>query len=144
MDLAYLERLLDLVARAPIAELELAKDGWRIRLVKAGRQDGSLARDAGLARPQNETGAASGPAPASHVVSAGLVGVFYRAPAPGQPPFVSMGDIVTEGQTLGLLEAMKMLSPIEADRSGRITAIVPDEGASVQAGDPLFMLDPSG
>lgn len=71
-------------------------------------------------------------------IVAGLTGTFYRSPSPEAPPFVEVGDLVEEGQTIGLLEAMKMLTPIEADRAGRIAAIGAEDGALVTRGTVLY------
>lgn len=161
MDLALIERLLDMFGRSPAAELELEQDGWRIRLAKAG-----AARPSPLPRQQETAGASiareplvaprSGAAPAlpaaraspapeaPHVVVAGLVGTFFRRPSPDKPPFVEVGDVIEEGQTLGLMEAMKMLIAVEADRAGRIGMIYKEDGSPAQPGEPLFAIVPAG
>jgi acetyl-CoA carboxylase biotin carboxyl carrier protein len=77
-----------------------------------------------------------------HVITAGLTGTFYRASAPDQPPFVSLGDVVEEGQTLAVVEAMKMLNTIDADRSGRVTGIFAEDGESVSPDSTLFAIEP--
>jgi biotin carboxyl carrier protein len=77
-------------------------------------------------------------------IVAGLTGTFYRSPSPEAPPFVEVGDLVEEGQTIGLLEAMKMLTPIEADRAGRIAAIGAEDGALVTRGTVLYRFAGSG
>ncbi|MCY1303710.1 Biotin carboxyl carrier protein of acetyl-CoA carboxylase [compost metagenome] len=69
------------------------------------------------------------------------MGIFYRAPSPDKPPFVAVGDRVEVGQTLAILEAMKMLNPIEADRTGRIVEVLPEDGTSVDFGAPLFKIE---
>ena len=138
MDLDGIERLLEMFGRAPITELELSENGWHIRLSKAG--PASVARiDRGPVAAQ----AAEPERQDTHIVAAGLVGTFYRRPAPDKPPFVAVGDLVADGQTLGIMEAMKMLVGVEADRAGRISEIFKEDGASVQAGDPLFALAPA-
>ncbi|WP_053239606.1 biotin/lipoyl-containing protein [Pleomorphomonas koreensis] len=73
-------------------------------------------------------------------IVAGLTGTFYRSPSPEAPPFVAVGDLVEEGQTVGLLEAMKMLTPIEADHAGRVAAIAAEDGALVTRGTVLYRL----
>ena len=147
MDLEHIERLLEMFGRAPIAELELAENGWRLRLTKAGASP--VARTADAVAPEPWTGpepvaaqAAEPERETTHIVAAGLVGTFYRRPAPDKPPFVTVGDLVADGQTLGIMEAMKMLVGVEADRAGRISEILREDGASVQAGDPLFAIVP--
>jgi acetyl-CoA carboxylase biotin carboxyl carrier protein len=151
MDLLFLEQIIELVGRSPIDELELARDGWRIRLVKAGASaaPGSATASAPAPETSSTLSAPTPPPPASsetvppHFISAGLGGVFHRAPAPGEPPFVSVGDVVEEGQSLAILEAMKTLIAVEADRPGRIEAVLQVDGASVQAGNPLFKITPA-
>ncbi len=78
------------------------------------------------------------PPTTGQTIVAGLTGTFYRSPSPEAPPFVEVGDLVEEGQTIGLLEAMKMLTPVEADRAGRITAIGAENGALVTRGTVLY------
>ncbi len=140
VDLEFVEQLIALVGRSTISELELTRDGWHVRIAKAAPGGGG-----GGPQTQGAMSAPVDPGPASpseptHLVSAGLVGTFYRAPAPGQPAFVSPGDVVEEGQTLGILEAMKTMIAVQADRAGRIVAIHGENGVPVQAGDPLFTI----
>lgn len=79
-------------------------------------------------------------APAGHRLTAPTVGVFYRSPEPGAPPFVGEGDPVAAGQQVAIVEAMKLMIPVEADRAGRVAAILCDDGTSVEYGQPLFAL----
>lgn len=146
MDIDLVESLIALVGRSAICELELTSDGSHLRMVKGGAAVIGAPPGASLspATVPGPVGRAPGPpdlGPPAHVVRAGLVGTFYRSPAPGQPPFVSVGEIVEEGQTLGLLEAMKTLIPVQADEGGRIGEIQREDGTPVQAGDPLFTID---
>jgi acetyl-CoA carboxylase biotin carboxyl carrier protein len=85
--------------------------------------------------------APAAPAAAGDVLAASTVGVFYRAPSPGAPPFVKEGDQVTSGQQVGIIEAMKLMLPVEADRAGRITEVLVDDGTSVEFGQPLFRIE---
>lgn len=78
--------------------------------------------------------------PAGETVKAATVGVFYRAPSPGAPPFVSEGDEITPGQQVAIIEAMKLMLPVEADRGGRIAEVLVDDGEAVEFGQPLFRL----
>ncbi len=146
MDLALIERLIDIFERSSLAELDYAEGGARLRLARAA-QDPAAAAPA----PRPEAAAPAVPAPpahrsepAEHVLGAGIFGTFFRAPGPGQAPFVSEGDTVREGQTLAILEAMKVLNPVEADRAGRVARILAEDGATVEAGTPLFALAPAG
>ncbi|MGC0417081.1 acetyl-CoA carboxylase biotin carboxyl carrier protein [Embleya sp. AB8] len=85
------------------------------------------------------------PAAASgHLVRAPLVGTLYHAPEPGAPPFVEVGDLVRAGQQVAIIEAMKLMNPIEADRTGRVTAVLVGNGEGVGYDEPLFELDPEG
>jgi acetyl-CoA carboxylase biotin carboxyl carrier protein len=79
-------------------------------------------------------------APAGETVTASTVGVFYRSPSPGAPPFVSEGDEITPGQQVAIIEAMKLMLPVEADRGGRITEVLVGDGDAVEFGQPLFRL----
>ncbi|RKE23212.1 acetyl-CoA carboxylase biotin carboxyl carrier protein [Streptomyces sp. TLI_171] len=78
----------------------------------------------------------------AHHVGAPMVGTFYRSPEPGAPPFVAVGDTVTPGQPIGILEVMKMMSPVEADVAGRVVEILVDDGASVEFQQPLIAVEP--
>jgi acetyl-CoA carboxylase biotin carboxyl carrier protein len=130
MDLDRLQEILDWMAKSPVAELEISDGDFEVRLV----------RDAGGA-------IASTPAPAAaeastgHEVVAASHGVIHLSPAPGSAPFVEVGQAVSVGQTLCVIEAMKVFSPIEADRAGTIAAILVADGAEVAAGQKLFRLD---
>lgn len=82
--------------------------------------------------------------PAGRYLTAHSVGVFYRAPEPGSKPFVDVGDVVLPGQQLGIIEAMKLMIPVEADSAGRIVEVIAGDGQSVEYGDPLFAFEPTG
>ena len=82
--------------------------------------------------------------PAGRYLTAHSVGVFYRAPEPGSKPFVDVGDVVVPGQQLGIIEAMKLMIPVEADSAGRIVEVIAGDGQSVEYGDPLFAVEPTG
>jgi acetyl-CoA carboxylase biotin carboxyl carrier protein len=90
--------------------------------------------------------AAAAPAtePAGRYLTAHSVGVFYRAPEPGAKPFVGVGDVVLPGQQLGIIEAMKLMIPVEADIAGRIVEVIAGDGQAVEYGDPLFAFEPAG
>lgn len=137
MDDALLDRLVALLHDSGLREIEFEEGDIHIRLVKDG--DGGIRPEA----PAAPATAAPPPvAPGDHAIVAGLTGTFYRASSPDAPPFVEIGDRVEEGQTIGLLEAMKMLNPVEADRAGRVTAITVENGALVTRGAPLIRLAP--
>lgn len=92
--------------------------------------------------PADPAGAA-GAADGLHHVLSPMVGTFYRASEPGLPPLVAEGDVVHPGQQIGILEAMKLMNPIEADRAGRVVVILVPDGASVEYGEPLFAIEPA-
>jgi len=85
--------------------------------------------------------AAPAPEPAGHVLKSPMVGTFYRAPSPGAPAFVEIGQSVTKGQTLCIIEAMKLLNEIESDASGVVKAILVENGQPVEYGQPLFQIE---
>lgn len=138
MDDALLSRLVTLLHDSGLKEIEFEEGDTHIHLVK----DGGIGVKPGT--PEAVTVSAP-PVPVrtgDHDVIAGLTGTFYRSPSPDTPPFVEIGDRIEEGQTIGLLEAMKMLSPIEADRAGLVVAIAAENGALVTRGSLLFRLGP--
>ena len=143
MDLDFVQKLIEFVSRSPIAELEIERDGVRIR----------MSRQAAPAQPSPPPAAApavssnpTSPAPpiARHSIRAPLTGVFYRSGTEGEPPLALVGDVVVEGQTIGVLEAMKTFNVVESDRAGRIVQIAFDDHAAVQSGDVLFVLEDEG
>jgi acetyl-CoA carboxylase biotin carboxyl carrier protein len=157
MDLRKLKTLIDLVSESGISELEVTEGEGKVRIVKnaapvymtAPQQFAPQAAapvaphmggagDAGAASTAGAT-----PAPAAvqgHVVTSPMVGSFYRAPSPGADPFVQVGDTVKEGQTLCIIEAMKLLNEIEADKSGVVKEILVENGQAVEYGQPLFVI----
>jgi acetyl-CoA carboxylase biotin carboxyl carrier protein len=146
LERVFIEGLLEIFERSSLAELEYVENGARVRFVKGSPASVSRDAPAEAGSPPRSKGNRREPAsPRSreHVVRSGSVGVFYRRPAPDRPPFVSVGDLVEEGQTLALLEAMKTLNPVEADRAGRIVDIKQEDGASVEPGAPLFVMAPA-
>ncbi|MCQ4040803.1 acetyl-CoA carboxylase biotin carboxyl carrier protein [Streptantibioticus rubrisoli] len=77
-----------------------------------------------------------------HHITAPMVGNFYRAPEPGAPPFVNVGDLVEQGQDIGIVEAMKLMNPVQAERAGRVAAVLVEDGQPVEYGQPLIALEP--
>jgi acetyl-CoA carboxylase biotin carboxyl carrier protein len=152
MDTELIERLLGLMEQSMLTELEYDANGTRIRIAKRhgkavvlpSEEDGGVI-DPATGFPGEPTG---DPTPASdagpHSIKAALSGSFYRAPAPGAPPYVAVGDVVAEGDTLALIESMKLLNPVEADVAGRIVATLPQEGETVEMGATLFLIEPTG
>ena len=148
MDLRKLKTLIDLVAESGIAELEITEGEGKVRIVKfpQGGQAGGVGAAAPLpVAPVAEVApvAAAPAAPAvvqGHVVKAPMVGTFYRSPNPGSPAFIEVGQSVKEGDPLCIIEAMKLLNEIEADKSGTIKEILVENGQPVEYGQPLFVI----
>jgi acetyl-CoA carboxylase biotin carboxyl carrier protein len=145
MDLEKLQALIDLVGSSGISELEIAEAGCTVRIVRNGATttvSAQTAREftpqATPVRPETATDAKSTP---KHVVLAPMSGTFYSASSPNDAPFVEVGDAVKSGQVLGLIEAMKTLSPIEADKDGFVTGILVEDRCSVEFGQALFALE---
>jgi acetyl-CoA carboxylase biotin carboxyl carrier protein len=144
MDLRKLKKLIDLVQESGIAELEITEGEEKVKIVKGGAVSVSAAPPAALlAAP-----AAAAVAPAAeveavqegHVVKAPMVGTFYRSSSPDAKPFVEVGQAVKEGDTICIIEAMKLMNEIEADASGAVKAILVENGQPVEYGQPLFIL----
>lgn len=138
MDKPLVERLVSLLESSALSEIEYSADGTRVRLVKASGQ--VAAEQPRL--PEAQMSVAPSRPPSSWTIDAGLTGVFYRGPSPDEPVFVDVGTVVQEGQPVGIIEAMKMLNVLESERSGRVVRILVEDGASVEAGKPLFELQP--
>lgn len=156
MDLRKLKTLIDLVAESGIAELEITEGDDKVRIVKssgapaatshishvyAAPTVGHAAPAAAPAPAGAETSAAAASAPPEgKVIKSPMVGTFYRSSAPGADPFVSVGSNVSEGQTLCVIEAMKLMNEIPADAAGVIKEILVENGEPVEFGQPLFVL----
>ena len=145
MDLRKLKKLIDLVQESGIAELEITEGEEKVKIVKGGVV---VAAPAPAPAPPAEARPAAGAAPASepepaqegHVVKAPMVGTFYRSPSPDAKAFVEVGQAVKEGDTICIIEAMKLMNEIEADASGTIKAILVENGQPVEFGQPLFVI----
>jgi acetyl-CoA carboxylase biotin carboxyl carrier protein len=148
MDLRKLKTLIELVETSGIAELEIQEGEERVRITRsgaAGQQQGSAVHQstaAALSAGSPPAPAASAPPPVAegHVVKSPMVGTFYRSATPGSKTFVEVGDTVEEGATLCIVEAMKLMNEIEADKSGVIKAILTENGQPVEFGQPLFVI----
>ncbi len=145
MDLRKLKTLIELVESSGIAELEISEGEERVRIT---RTPTSAMQQVAVA-PQQMVMAVATPAPAEpdkpaavegHVVKSPMVGSFYRCPSPDAKPFVELGQSVNAGDTLCIIEAMKLLNEIEADHSGIIKAILVESGQAVEYGQPLFVI----
>lgn len=157
MDLRKLKTLIDLVAESDISELEVTEGEGKVRIVKASAQQQQqvvyVPQQQMQNLPQTNAPAMQGGAapaaievpvvaetPAGHIVKSPMVGTFYRSSAPGNPPFAEVGAVVKEGQTLCIIEAMKLLNEIESDFSGVIQQILVENGQPVEFGQPLFVV----
>ncbi|MFJ1299722.1 acetyl-CoA carboxylase, biotin carboxyl carrier protein [Bordetella genomosp. 5] len=147
MDLRKLKTLIDLVAESGIAELEITEGEGKVRIVKFSQALQPVAYQAPeapavVATPAAAPAAAEPAAPViqGHVVKAPMVGTFYRSPNPGAAPFIEVGQSVKEGDPLCIIEAMKLLNEIEADKSGVIKEILVENGEPVEYGQPLFVI----
>ena len=153
MDLRKLKKLIDLVQESGIAELEITEGEEKVKIVKGGGISvvPSAAAVPQMAAPEAPRAAApAAPAPAAaaeppagqegHVVKAPMVGTFYRSPSPDAKAFVEVGHSVKEGQTICIIEAMKLMNEIETDASGVVKAILVENGQPVEYGQPLFIL----
>ena len=159
MDLRKLKTLIDLVSESNVSELEITEAEGKVRIVKSSGAPVVMATPvattpAVVAAPVAAMPApvAAAPAPAtadaapaadtaSHVVKSPMVGTFYRSASPGAKPFIELGSVVKEGDTICIIEAMKILNEIEADKSGTITQILAENGQAVEYGAPLFVIE---
>lgn len=143
MDIRQLKRLIDLLARSPIQELEIVEGGQSIRLTRGSVGEAAGAAAAPIAAPQAPAPSPSAPPPkvdAPRIITAPTYGVLHLSPSPGTPPYVEVGQEVQVGQQVGLVEAMKVFNAVKTALSGRVTEILVADGAEVEAGQPLFRL----
>lgn len=148
MDLRKLKKLIDLVEESGISELELTEGEEKVRISRhlpASQAPVQFAQPymAAPAVPQVTAPVSTEPAAPvieGHVVKSPMVGTFYRAPSPDAKPFVDVGSSVTAGDTVCIIEAMKLLNEIEADKTGVIKAILVENGQPVEFGEPLFII----
>lgn len=149
MDLRKLKTLIDLVSESNISELEITEADGKVRIVKS---DGSVAAPlvaapavaAAPAAPAAAAAPASAPAPAvetGHIVKSPMVGTFYRASSPNAKSFAELGQQIKEGEPICIIEAMKIMNEIDADKSGTVTKILVENGQPVEFGQPLFVIE---
>jgi acetyl-CoA carboxylase biotin carboxyl carrier protein len=152
MDLRKLKTLIDLVAESDIAELEVTEGESKVRIVKSSaipQNQMVMVPPQGVQQFQAPAVQGAAPAPAAapaapvetgHVVKSPMVGTFYRSSSPGAPAFIEVGATVKEGDTLCIIEAMKLLNEIDADLAGTVTKILVENGQPVEFGQPLFVI----
>ncbi len=159
MDLRKLKTLIDLVAESSISELEITEAEGRVRIVKAPPPSAAQApvaqvvqipaSQAAVAAPAAQPGAAAAPAPAAaapaaprgKTVKSPMVGTLYRAPNPEADPFVQVGTTVKVGDTLCIIEAMKLMNEIESEFAGTVVEILVENGQPIEYGQPLFIIE---
>lgn len=159
MDLRKLKTLIDLVSDSNVSELEITEAEGKVRIVKGG---GAMVQGYAMPAPMVAPAAAPAPmpatpaaaavaapaaapaapaAPSGHAVKSPMVGTFYRSASPGAKAFVEVGQAVKQGDTVCIIEAMKILNEIEADKAGTITQILCENGQAVEYGQPLFIIE---
>lgn len=155
MDLRKLKTLIDLVSESNVSELEITEAEGKVRIVKSAgvvvaapmaMPAPVAAAPVAVAAPLAAPAAAPAEAPAvpvasGHTVKSPMVGTFYRSSSPGAAPFVQIGSVVKEGDTLCIVEAMKILNEIESDKAGTVTQILCENGQAVEYGQPMFVIE---
>lgn len=154
MDLRKLKTLIDLVSESNVSELEITEAEGKVRIVKspgagavapvvayAPAAPQMAAAPAAAAAPVATPEPVAPAAPAGHTVKSPMVGTYYRASSPGAKPFVEVGSVIKEGDPICIVEAMKILNEIEADKSGTVTQILVENGQPVEYGQPLFVIE---
>ena len=159
MDLRKIKKLIDLLEESNLAEIEIKEGEESVRLARIPQgtvapspvvhhlaaapapapatpmHSPTDAATGGLGKPAAEAGL-----PEGHIVRAPMVGTFYASPAPDKPAFVTVGQAVKAGDTLGIIEAMKMFNPIEADVSGTVLKVLVESGQPIEFDEPLFVI----
>jgi acetyl-CoA carboxylase biotin carboxyl carrier protein len=156
MDLRKLKTLIDLVSDSNVSELEITEAEGTVRIVKSAPAPVAMVTQMAApapvavaapvaAAPAPAAAPAAAPeaeaAPAGHTVKSPMVGTFYRSSSPGAKAFAEVGQQVKEGETICIIEAMKILNEIEADKAGTITKILAENGQAVEYGAPLFIIE---
>lgn len=149
MDLRKLKTLIDLVSESNVSELEITEAEGKIRIVKGGvamvqhyAAQAPVAMPVAASAPVAEVVApAAAPVETRHIVKSPMVGTFYLSASPGAKVFVEVGNTVKQGETVCIIEAMKILNEIEADKSGVVTQILCENGQAVEYGQPLFVIE---
>ena len=139
VDTNKVKALISLVQETGIAELDVQEGESRIRIVQTPAA-APVASAPAPAPPAVEASASAPEATAGAVVAAPLAGTFYRSPAPGEPPFVEVGDAVAVGDVLCIIESMKMMNRVESDKAGQVAAVLLDNGRAIASGTPLFRI----
>ena len=148
MDLRKLKTLIDLVSESNVSELEITEAEGKVRIVKGGGAGAQqYAAPAAMLAPAPSVAAPAvavvtpEPVVVEHSVKSPMVGTFYRSASPGAKAFVEIGSSIKAGETICIIEAMKILNEIEADKAGTVTKILCDNGQAVEYGQPLFVIE---
>ena len=155
MDIRKIKKLIELLQESDLAEIEVQEGEESVRISRVGKavqtvvtaapqmvtNGPAAALPANFPAPPQGAGPALPEPPKGHVITSPIVGSFYRSPAPGAPPFVEIGQRVKTGDTLCVIEAMKMLNQIESDKDGVVAAILVENGQPVEYGQPLFAIE---
>jgi acetyl-CoA carboxylase biotin carboxyl carrier protein len=158
MDLRKLKTLIDLVSESNISELEITEADGKVRIVKSDPAAAVVAAQpvvyqaappqvaaapvaAAAAAPVAAAAPEAPAAPTGHVVKSPMVGTFYGAASPGAKPFATVGTVVKEGDPICIIEAMKIMNEIEADKAGTVTQVLAQNGQAVEFGQPLFVIE---
>jgi len=150
MDLRKLKTLIDLVSESNISELEITEADGKVRIVKADPPGAAPVQYAPApqmmaapvaAAPAMAAEPAAAPVDNGHPVKSPMVGTFYRSANPGSKPFAEVGDTIKEGDPICIIEAMKIMNEIEADKSGTVTRILCENGQAVEFGQSLFIIE---
>ncbi len=154
MDLKDIKQIIKVLEGTDVTEIEVEQEGVKVR-VKRGGSYPVVPMSPPVQVLPREVEVQSAPAPAKvekpaekespklKTISSPMVGTFYISPAPDAPPFVAVGSVVTKGQTLCIIEAMKLMNEIEAECSGKIASILVENAQAIEYGEPLFMIEPA-
>ncbi len=152
MDIRKVKKLIELLEESGIAEIEIKEGEESVRISRYGSHGAATPMQYPFAMPPQAAAPAAAPAsvepeadaantiPSGHIVKSPMVGTYYSSPSPGAPEFCKIGDRVSEGDTLCIIEAMKILNQIEADKTGTIKAILVENAQPVEFGQPLFVI----
>lgn len=140
MDIRKVKKLIEMMEESDISEIEIKEGDEAVRIIRGGVAVPVSPAPAPAVAPEQAAPARAKPSTRGHVVAAPMVGTFYRAPSPSSPPFVEIGDLVNEGDTLCIIESMKMMNHIKADRSGKVEAILVANEEAVEFDQSLFTL----
>jgi acetyl-CoA carboxylase biotin carboxyl carrier protein len=155
MDLAYVKKVIKLIEKSDVDEIEIEEEGRKIRVAKHKNQQPmyvqaaipasasaqQAAPAAGFAAPSPQASAPSKPEMKYHEVRSPIVGTFYRAPAPDAEPYVEIGQNVSVGSVMCIVEAMKLMNEIESDVSGRVAQVLVENGKPVEYNQVLFLIE---